>query len=230
MLRHSCLSTSAILEIYQTGIMLVVMQYDRSCLICLLGNPPNECKLDNGKDALDQGGHSPRPVVGDIRGAEREPTTNESSKIPQAVVYSSDLATMLRVGNLGQQQRTRELGQRVAESHEETSSLILWTSLRRSLLKGNMSANAVSLRMTTIYRLELTWTAAAMVMIIHPVMIGILRPKRSHKNGMIGSEAMEPMEYIEVSNPKADVVGLPITSTQSGRSWDVFIKDLTVVS
>ena len=76
----------------------------------------------------------------------------------------------------------------------------------------------------------LTWIAAAMTMMMQPTIIGILRPNRSLRNGTIGREAMEPMEYMAVSNPRSASVGVPMVFTQTGRSWEVFIKDLDYFS
>jgi hypothetical protein len=46
----------------------------------------------------------------------------EGSQIPQAVVDGGEWGTVLGVNNLGQQHRRGQLGERVAESENETTS------------------------------------------------------------------------------------------------------------
>lgn len=99
----------------------------------LLRNPPDEHELDDGEDTLNEGGDSPGPGVGDVLCAESQPTADQGTQVPQAVVDGSDLGTMLRVRNLGDEHRAGELSQGVAETHEETGALVLRTAHRSSL-------------------------------------------------------------------------------------------------
>jgi len=91
-------------------------------------DPPDEGELDDGEDTLDQGWDSPGPGAGDVLSAESQPTTDQGTKIPQAVVDGGDPSTMLRVSDFGDKHRAGELSHGVAETHEETGTLILWAA------------------------------------------------------------------------------------------------------
>jgi len=87
------------------------------------GDPEDEHELDDGGESLDQSRDSPRPVVVNVLSAERDPRANQGTDIPQAVVDGSDTSAVLRVADLSKEQRSGELGERVAETHEETGAL-----------------------------------------------------------------------------------------------------------
>lgn len=92
----------------------------------ILRDPPEKCQLNHGEDTLEKSRDSPRPVVGDVLCAESQPTTDQGSEVPQAVIDSGDPGTMLRMSDLSDKQRARRLSHRVAETHEETGSFVLW--------------------------------------------------------------------------------------------------------
>ena len=78
---------------------------------------PDESQLDDRGESLGKGGNTPAPVAVNALGAKSQPCTNDSTDIPETVVDSGDTSTVLRVAKLGQQQRRRELGEGVAETH-----------------------------------------------------------------------------------------------------------------
>ena len=88
-----------------------------------LGNPEDEHELDDGGEGLDQSRNSPRPVVVNVLCAERDPRADQGANVPQAVVDGCDTSAVLRVADLSEEQRSGELGERVAETHEETGAL-----------------------------------------------------------------------------------------------------------
>jgi hypothetical protein len=94
----------------------------------LLGNPEDEGELDDGEDTLDEGGDSPGPGVGNVLCTESQPTTDQGTKIPQAVVDCGNPGTMLRMSDLSNKHRAGELSHGVAETHEETGTLVLWAA------------------------------------------------------------------------------------------------------
>jgi hypothetical protein len=102
----------------------------------LLRNPPKEHELSNGENSLKEGRDSPGPAVVDVLRAECQPTANERTKIPQAIVDGGDLSTMLRMRNFGDKHGAGELGQGVAETHEESGALVLWAAHRGGLDGG----------------------------------------------------------------------------------------------
>jgi hypothetical protein len=65
---------------------------------------------------------APAPVVINALSAECQPSTDDSANVPQAVVDGGDTSTMLRMADLGEKERRRELGKGVAETHEETTA------------------------------------------------------------------------------------------------------------
>jgi hypothetical protein len=101
-----------------------VSQYEDN----LLRDPPKEHELDDGEDALEESRDSPGPAVVDVLGAKSQPTANERTEIPQAVVDGGDLGTMLRMRNLGDEHGAGELSQGVTETHKETGTLVLWAA------------------------------------------------------------------------------------------------------
>ena len=76
----------------------------------ILRDPPDENQLNDGEDALKERGKSPGPVTSNVCRAKCEPSADESSDIPQAVVYCGNPGAMLRVGDLGEKHWARELG------------------------------------------------------------------------------------------------------------------------
>ena len=109
---------------------MVLAENSKSLLISLLRdqptrrlrNEPDESQLDDGGESLSKSGDAPAPVALDALGAKRQPGTNDSTNVPQTVVDGGDTSTVLRVAELGKQQRRRKLGKRVAETHQETST------------------------------------------------------------------------------------------------------------
>lgn len=70
-----------------------------------------------------------------------QPTTDQGTKIPQAVVDGSDPSTMLRMRDFGDKHRAGELSHGVAETHEETSTLVLWAAHGGGLNGGGNDHN-----------------------------------------------------------------------------------------
>lgn len=60
--------------------------------------------------------------------AKSQPTTDQGTKIPQAVVDGGDPGTMLRMRDFGDKHWAGELSHGVTETHEETGALILWAA------------------------------------------------------------------------------------------------------
>ncbi len=56
----------------------------------------------------------------DVEGSEGEPCCNDSAGVPQAVVNGRNTASMLRMADLGQQERAAELRQSVSESDHKS--------------------------------------------------------------------------------------------------------------
>ena len=71
----------------------------------ILRDPPNEHQLNDGEEPLEEGGKSPGPVASNVRRAKCEPSADESSKVQQAVVHGGDPSAMLRMSDLGEEQR-----------------------------------------------------------------------------------------------------------------------------
>lgn len=103
-----------------------------------LRDPPDEGKLNDREDTLEEGRDSPGPGVGNVLCAKSQPATDQGTKVPQAVVNGSDPGTVLRMRNFGDEHRAGELSQGVAQTHKETSALVLWSAHRGGL---NSSSN-----------------------------------------------------------------------------------------
>jgi hypothetical protein len=87
-----------------------------------LGDKVYEGQLDDGGKSLSECGNAPAPVTVDALGAESQPGADDGTNVPQAVVDTSDTRTMLRVADLGEEQRRRQLGKRVTKTHQETTT------------------------------------------------------------------------------------------------------------
>jgi hypothetical protein len=85
---------------------------------------------------LGEGWDAPAPVVIDALGAESQPSTYDGTNVPQAVVDGSDTSAMLRMANLSEKERRRELSKRVTETHKETTTHKVAQVLGRSLNRG----------------------------------------------------------------------------------------------
>lgn len=62
------------------------------------------------------------------------------AQVPQAVVYGGDDGTVLRVADLGKEDRARQLGQGVSETDEESTAKVHYQGFvslaRKSKLQG----------------------------------------------------------------------------------------------
>ena len=82
---------------------------------------PDEAELENRRERLHEGRGSPRPVSGNVVGAEREPGGNDGAEVPGGVVDGSENGSVLGVHELSDQERRRPVGDRNTESEEEAS-------------------------------------------------------------------------------------------------------------
>jgi hypothetical protein len=87
-----------------------------------LGDEPDSSQLDEGRRGLGKSGNAPAPIAIDALGTESQPSANDGTNVPQAVVDGGDTSTMLRVAEFGEKQGRRQLSQRVSETHKETST------------------------------------------------------------------------------------------------------------
>jgi hypothetical protein len=131
----------------------VVFSENVECfLVAILGDQPtwrlrneeDEAELDNGGECLGKGGDSPAPVVLDALGAEGEPRADDGTNVPKTVVDGGDTTSVLGMAKLGEQQRRRELSERVSETHEETSCHEHGEVFRSSLNGGTNNHNHTS--------------------------------------------------------------------------------------
>lgn len=86
-----------------------------------LWDDPDGNENDESRESLENRGDTPRPVVLDGEGAERDPSCSNATDIPELVVYSRDPATVLRMGELGEQQGRRVRAHAVSETDEEAT-------------------------------------------------------------------------------------------------------------
>lgn len=85
-----------------------------------LGDEPDEAQLQEGRKSLDKGRHAPCPVVVDVVSTESQPGSDEGTDVPGRVVDGSERCTVLRVNELGDQQRRGAVGDGNTESKEES--------------------------------------------------------------------------------------------------------------
>lgn len=85
---------------------------------------------------MDEGRDSPGPGAIDVLCAKSQPTADQGTEIPQAVVDGGDPGTMLRMRDFSDEHRAGELSHGVAETHEETGALVLWAAHGRGLNGG----------------------------------------------------------------------------------------------
>jgi hypothetical protein len=60
--------------------------------------------------------------------------------------------------------------------------------------------------------------AAAITIMMQPIVMGVLRPYLSLRKGTTGRETMEPIEYMALRRPKVSSEGLSIVVFQESRS------------
>lgn len=109
---------------------VVLGEHGKSLVVLVLGNeetgglgdPVDEGKLDERGESLEKGGHTPRPLGGDVGGAEGEPGDDQGTDVPQAVVDAGKTATMLGMADFGEKHGRRDLGEGVAETEEDTAT------------------------------------------------------------------------------------------------------------
>ena len=84
-----------------------------------LGHRPHEDQLDDGREALHERGSTPRPVADDVVGAKSQPGGDDGSKIPGRVVDGGEDGAVLRVGQLGDEQRRGAVRDGYTKTEEE---------------------------------------------------------------------------------------------------------------
>lgn len=89
-----------------------------------LGDEPDEGELDEGGDDLDEGDGTPRPVVVDVGSSPSNAGHEQGTQVPQAVVDGRDGTTVLRVADLSEEKGRGHLGERVAETQDETTTQV----------------------------------------------------------------------------------------------------------
>lgn len=85
------------------------------------GDEPDEADLEDRWESLYNGGDAPAPVVGDVEGAEGQPRSNDRADVPCRVVDGGKSGTVLRMGELCNQQWRSTVGNCNAETDEEAS-------------------------------------------------------------------------------------------------------------
>jgi hypothetical protein len=116
--------------VVDVAVGVVLSEHLKGLLVPLLGDQPtwrlwdepDESKLDDGRSSLGEGWDPPAPVAVNALGTESQPGADNGTDVPQAVVDGSDTSTMLRMADLGKEQRRRKLSKRITETHEETST------------------------------------------------------------------------------------------------------------
>jgi len=95
-------------------------------------NNPHEDELKDGRESLDEGRHTPRPLGLDVEGTECEPCGNNGSDVPEGVVDGSEGSTVLGVGQLGNEHGRTTLGDRDTETNDESetwSAIVMLTKI-----------------------------------------------------------------------------------------------------
>lgn len=154
---------------------------------------------------------------------------------------------MLRVGNLGDQHWAGKLSHGVAETHEETCSLVLRASMGRGLDSccddHDDATNSDGDLAAEVIREVRDLKGGARVSIVSGT-VGAVEGSRGRDRDTTalssqprtifllvrrttGREAMEPIEYIADSRPSVSSVGLPMVSFHESRIWEVFMRELT---
>ena len=131
-------------RVVDVAVGVVLAQHGERLFVALLGDQPtrrlrdpvDEDELNNGGSSLSKGRNAPAPVVVDTLGAECQPCADDGTDVPETVVDGRDTRTVLRMADFGKQQRRGKLSQRVAETHEETTTHEVIKVLSRSLDRG----------------------------------------------------------------------------------------------
>ena len=85
-----------------------------------LRDEPDKAQLEDGGESLNEGRHTPCPVVVDVVRAEGQPRGNEGTDVPGCVVDGGESGAVLRVDELSDEQRRGTVGNGDTESEEET--------------------------------------------------------------------------------------------------------------
>lgn len=86
-----------------------------------LGHEPDKHDLEQRRDRLQQARRAPRPVAGDVVGAKRHPGADERAQVPQRVVDGGIDGAVLRVHELGDEQRRRAVRDGDAEAEQQAA-------------------------------------------------------------------------------------------------------------
>jgi len=85
------------------------------------GDEVDGAELDHRGESLHDGGDSPCPVAGDLESAESQPGGDDGTSVPHGVVDGGEDGAVLRVYELGDEERRRTVRNGDTESDEETS-------------------------------------------------------------------------------------------------------------
>ena len=88
---------------------------------------PNENQLADGEDNLEENKCSPLPVTLGILETVTDQGADQVAQVPQAVVDSGKTSAVERVDDFGKQHGRGQLGERVAETENETTGAEHWS-------------------------------------------------------------------------------------------------------
>lgn len=87
-------------------------------------DPEDQGQLDNRWETLEKSDGPPGPVVLGLRCTPSSPGDENSSQIPETIVHSCEDSAMLRMADLGEENRRAHLSEGVTESKDETTSKV----------------------------------------------------------------------------------------------------------
>lgn len=127
----------------------------------------------------------------------------QGSNVPKAVVHCRQRGAVLRMSDLGQEDRRAHLGIRVAEAHDDATGNV--DCLRESRV-GPFVVRWANLPCHVLQKVVMSPPA---IMMMQPAIMGHFLPKRSAKKGTVKKLTMEPMLNALPMRPKRFLFGWP---------------------